>query len=53
MFDQKSWNNRLPLHERMALFVKEQPAPPDSTGEAKQEGKTTKQEESTSNNNCM
>ena len=42
MFDQKSWNNRLPLHERMALFVTEQPAPSKC-----QAGEEEKKKEST------
>lgn len=35
MFDQRSWNDRLPLHERMALFVTEQPTPTKCAGEEK------------------
>lgn len=46
MFDQKSWNNRLPLHERMALFVTERPAPSHPAGDAeKKDSDTTKQNE--------
>ena len=44
MFDQRSWNDRLPLHERMALFVTEQPTPTKCAGEEKKKESTIKQE---------
>ena len=33
MFDRQSLDNRLPAHERMALFVAKRPAPAQSAGE--------------------
>ena len=33
MFDRQSLDNRLPAHERMALFVVKRPAPSQSAGE--------------------
>ena len=39
MFDRQSLDNRLPAHERMALFVAKRPAASQSAGETKKENK--------------
>ena len=39
MFDRQSLDNRLPAHERMALFVAKRPAPSQSAGEKNNENK--------------
>ena len=39
MFDRQSLDNRLPAHERMALFVAKRPAPSQSAGEKNRENK--------------
>ena len=39
MFDRQSLDNRLPVHERMALFVAKRPAASQSAGETKKENK--------------
>lgn len=44
MFDQKSWSDRMPLHERMALFVTEQPIPSHCAGERMKESTAKKNE---------
>ena len=41
MFDRQSLDNRLPAHERMALFVAKRPAPSQSAGEKNKENKET------------
>ena len=52
MFDQKSWNDRLPFHERMALFVREQPIPSHCAVETKKEC-TVKKSEGLPSNACL
>ena len=39
MFDRQSLDNRLPAHERMALFMAKRPAPSQSVGEENRENK--------------
>ena len=39
MFDRQSLDNRLPAHERMALFVAKRPAASQSVGEKNKENK--------------